>query len=308
MNKEHFQGNINNKNYFEGWYFKQVTNDKKKAIAFIVGISTSKPRHSFIQIITNKESHYLKFDINDFTYSKEPFFIKIKENYFSKEHVILDINNDELALSGLLIFHDLCPLKTNVYRPTIMGPFSYIPNMECNHGILSLDHKVNGTININNNRIEFNDGYGYIEKDYGTSFPKYYTWLQSNCPTNSKDACIFVSIADIPIYKTSFRGLISVLKINNKQYFFTSYYLSKVRQYEKDGQELKILLKNMKYYLEIIATYDNDHYLLAPNQGEMNHVMKESIDAKIKVKLKDKKKHVIFSDTFVAGGFENVKR
>ncbi len=308
MNKEHFQGNINNKNYFEGWYFKQVTNDKKDAIAFIVGISTSEEKHSFIQIITNNESYYLKFDIHDFSYSKDPFFVKIKENYFSKEQVILDIKNEELTLSGILTFHHLIPLKTNIYRPTIMGPFSYIPTMECNHGILSLDHKVNGTININNHRIEFNNGYGYIEKDYGTSFPKYYTWLQSNCPTNDKDACIFVSIADIPLCKTSFRGLISVLKVHDKQYFFTSYYLSKIKQYEKDGEELKILLKNMKYYLEIIATYDKEHDLLAPHHGEMNHIMKESLDAKIKVKLKDKRKRVIFSDTFTAGGFENVTR
>ena len=53
-----------------------------------------------------------------------------------------------------------------------MGPFSYLPLMECYHGILSMDHNISGSIDYNDQTIDFNEGRGYIEKDYGKSFSK----------------------------------------------------------------------------------------------------------------------------------------
>lgn len=61
-----------------------------------------------------------------------------------------------------------------------MGPFSYIPFMECNHAILSMKSKTNGQIKINNNKINFHNDIAYIEKDWGTSFPKSHIWCQAN--------------------------------------------------------------------------------------------------------------------------------
>lgn len=309
IKKENFQGSFDKNNYFEGWYFKQVTNDYQQTVAFIVGISTDEEnKHSFIQVITNHESYYLTFDLEDFSYGEEPFFVKIKDNYFSKEKIILDIQEQGLQLSGTLVFNDLTPLQTTRYRPTIMGPFAYLKHMECNHDILSLGHNVTGTLCLVDHSINFSEGYGYIEKDYGTSFPKYYTWLQSNCPLHHDQASIFCSVAHIPFMKTSFQGLISVLQIEEQQYFFTSYYLSKLKELENKDKQIKILLKNRKYLMEILATYDQDHFLLAPHQGQMKQVMKESVDATIQVKLLTKKKKLLFEDTFVAGGLEHVKR
>ena len=44
FNKTNIQGKIKqyNKQYFEGWYFKQVTADKKFTISFIPGVSYNK--------------------------------------------------------------------------------------------------------------------------------------------------------------------------------------------------------------------------------------------------------------------------
>ena len=91
-----------------------------------------------------------------------------------------------------------------------MGPFSYIPFMECNHAILSMQSHIKGSININNNRINFNNGIGYTEKDWGCSFPKSYIWCQGNSFQNS-NASFMLSIANIPFKLFSFRGIICVL-------------------------------------------------------------------------------------------------
>ena len=45
-----------------------------------------------------------------------------------------------------------------------MGPFSIFPFMECNHGIISLHHKVSGRLSINYKELIIKDGIGYIEK------------------------------------------------------------------------------------------------------------------------------------------------
>ena len=58
-------------------------------------------------------------------------------------------------------------------RPGVMGPFSFVPFMECYHGVVNIDHKISGSLMINNEEIDFTDGYGYIEKDWGKSFPNW---------------------------------------------------------------------------------------------------------------------------------------
>lgn len=50
--------------------------------------------------------------------------------------------------------------------------FSFIPFMECNHDIVSVNHDLRGRISVNRNVIEFDGGKGYIEKDWGVSFPE----------------------------------------------------------------------------------------------------------------------------------------
>ena len=72
-------------------------------------------------------------------------------------------------------------INTNFLNPNIMGSFFYIPCMECNHAILSMQNRTQGLLDVNNNKINFNDSIGYIEKDCGRSFPKSYIWCQGNC-------------------------------------------------------------------------------------------------------------------------------
>ena len=43
-----------------------------------------------------------------------------------------------------------------------------------------MNHSINGELIINNNKINFNCGRGYIEKDRGHSFTLGYVWMQTN--------------------------------------------------------------------------------------------------------------------------------
>lgn len=48
-----------------------------------------------------------------------------------------------------------------------------------------MSSRADGSITINNKNIAFDNGVGYIEKDWGSSFPKSYIWCQGNNFENS---------------------------------------------------------------------------------------------------------------------------
>lgn len=160
------------KNYFEGWYFKN-SNDGERGISFIPGINIDKKdKKAFIQVITNDSSHFINYNINDFEFGYDPFYIKIGNNKFSKEGIHIDIKDEKqnLKIYGDIKYLNNKNIKTNIFNPNIMGPFSYIPNMECNHAILSMKNNVYGLININNKKINFDNGMRLYRKRLGMFF------------------------------------------------------------------------------------------------------------------------------------------
>lgn len=71
-------------------------------------------------------------------------------------------------------------------RSDIMGPFRFLPGMECSHGVISMGHSLEGKLDLNGKRIDFSGGTGYVETDRGRSFPSAYLWTQ--CTVRQPDA------------------------------------------------------------------------------------------------------------------------
>ena len=249
-----FQGIRQKKAYFEGWYYKAVNETQETAIALIPGISLDqKDPHAFIQVFvtsaTSLQTVYFRFPVEDFSYEDEPFRILIKHNEFSLSQCTIDLTSEELTIQGTLQIHTITPLKTSLYAPNIMGPFAYFPYMECSHGVISMNHAISGTLTLNNTPITFDHGKGYIEKDWGTSFPKEYVWLQSNHFRLSNASFMF-SYASIPFFKSTFNGLICVLILHNIEYRFSTYQLGKIlREDIFDNEVFYTLKKGNKAYI-----------------------------------------------------------
>lgn len=308
-NPDLFQGEkyLNtNKNYFEGWYFKNTNNIE--SISFIPGINIDeKNKRAFIQVITNDSSYFINYNIEDFKFNFNPFSIKVGNNFFSKKGIHIDIKDEtqQLNIYGDIKYSNSKNINTSLLNPNIMGPFSYIPFMECNHAILSMQNHIKGLIDINNNRINFNNGNGYIEKDWGCSFPKSYIWCQGN-NFRKTDTSFMLSIADIPFKLFSFRGIICVLIIDNQEFKFTTYNNTKLIKYDVDNDSINITLKKGDYYLNIKSTNNTGHKLYAPVKGKMSKDIFESINSSINVTLK-KDNNVIFSDISTNCGLEIVQ-
>ena len=108
---------------------------------------------------------------------------------------LIHIYTDSLDAEGMIRFGRMSPIRYD-----IMGPFRYIPFMECRHSVFSMQHTVNGRLRINGVDYIFQDGTGYIEGDRGYSFPKHYAWTQYGFNGGS----LMLSVAEIPLGPASF--------------------------------------------------------------------------------------------------------
>lgn len=294
MNPILFQGRNKKEHYFEGWYFKQVSEDMKTTVCFIPGISFDGNPHSFIQAIWSKrdpesgkaslKTRYYRFPVSDFHYTDDPFSIQIAGNTFSEKGISICLQDPEYTLKGKIRFGAFTEIRKDILSPGVMGPFSYLPAMECYHGVVSMGHTLNGTISLNTDLSIFDHGKGYIEKDWGVSFPSSYLWIQTN-QFKDADVSFMCSVARIPFLKASFLGFICILCIGGREYRFASYNASrlKVKSFTEEKAEILFLRNGLR--LAVSARAESGALLQAPLEGSMTHLIKEGLSGILSIKL-----------------------
>lgn len=310
-NTEIFRGNHKKNKYFEGWYFKMVSANELHIMSVIPGISISKSgeeQHAFIQLIdgTTAQTQYFTYPISDFSFSRKEFAVKIADNYFSKEKIVLNLSDSISNVSGKVEMFNRVDLKSNTFmNPGIMGWYRFVPFMQCYHGVVSLTHRLKGHLTINNKQLNFNKGKGYIEKDWGKSMPSSWVWMQSNHFTDSTSS-FMLSIADVPWLGMSFNGFLGFLYHDDELYRFATYRNSKLKLDVINDNQLKIQIDNRKNSFIIEARSNNTGMLIAPDEGSMERRIPESIDASLKITMKDKNGQVVFIDSTNIAGLEMV--
>ena len=302
-----YKGKNKHDNYFEGWYYKCVSKDKLTTLSFIPGISKNKINpHAFIQVIYNDriniKTDYLRFDINDFSYDYKENILSIKNNQFSLESLSIDYESKDLLVKGKVFLKNLQPITSNIFSPSIMGFFEYFPFMECNHDVVSMSHQLSGEIRIDERVINFDNGKGYIEKDYGKSFPSSYVWIQSNHFEDEESSFMF-SYAKIPYLGLKFNGFLTNLIYHNKEYRFATYNFSKIEIIKKEEHSVVFEIRKGKYKLIITAKNSDTTLLAAPKEGAMDHLIKEGLSGQVEIVLY-KNKELIYSDIGKSAGIE----
>jgi tocopherol cyclase len=312
-NPEIFQGQNKKKEYFEGWYFKSVSKDEETAYAIIVGVSITKiseNSHAFIMLMDahNQVLHYFSYPMSSFWANKDKFEIKIANNYFSLDHMILDIDDGEKRVKADMEFENIVPWPVTRFSPGAMGFFAFIPFLECYHGVLSFNHTIKGYVTINNDKIDFTGGKGYIEKDWGSSMPSSWIWMQTN-HFDKEGISLFVSIAKIPWLGSYFTGYIFGLVYDGKIYKFTTYNKAKIEKLDVTDADIEIKISDKNYCLQINALRAEGVDLPAPKLGEMTSKVNESLRSKIHIKLYKKEKNtnkLLYQGTGKNAGLEFV--
>lgn len=305
-----FQGSLKKKNYFEGWFLKHVTSDGGTVLSIIPGIALNPTdSHAFIQIMDgiSGKTYYIPYPVKDFQWDPKEFRIQVGKSEFSLTGLELNIHSGPVSLTGKLAYSDPVTYPGKILSPGIMGWYSYIPFMECYHGIVSANHKLAGTLTYQKNDIDFSGGKGYIEKDWGTSFPEAWIWIQCN-GFEQKDVSLFISVAKIPWLGNFFMGFIAFLYVNGKFHMFSTYNRSKIASVTYINQELNIILEQGAYRLDSRVIKNTSGELKAPSTGNMSRRIKESNDSIVEVSLSHQQGEVIFSGSGQRAGLEIVEK
>jgi len=293
-----FQGKMSYRHYFEGWYFKQVDTKTQTTLSIIFGLSLN-PKHpsSFIQVILKEvnqsiKTWYIEYPIEAFKIDDEPYTLHIADSYFSLEGLHIDIKTSNLTMLADFRYTDLHPLSHSFYSPNIMGPFAYLARMQCNHGVVSMQHSVNGNAQVNELKLNFNQAKGYIEKDWGSSFPSRYLWVQAN-HFELEGVSIMLSVASIPFGLLNFEGIIAQINTPDKDYRFATYHGAKKQSFQAIENGFEVIIKQGHLSLKVVAHYDDRVALKSPRLGEMINTIKEGLGGQVELIITDHNKTLL---------------
>ncbi|MCB0569299.1 MAG: hypothetical protein KDC66_06040 [Phaeodactylibacter sp.] len=282
-NPNRYHGWGRKENFFEGWYFKFVDPTERHAFAVIPGISMGSDgrQHAFIQVLDGKlcRAGYHEFPASAFRPFSRWFEVRVGDNSFSDQGLSLDLPE----LKGSLQFSNITPWPKMLGAPGIMGWYSFVPFMECYHGVVSLGHELDGRLEVYGTTVDFSGGRGYIEKDWGHSFPSSWIWVQSN--HFDGPASVMASVANIPWIGSHFIGYIVGFLLNGRLYRFATYTGAQMRA-SLGEQEVYLSFKSRRHRLEITAfNAGGTGELVSPISGNMTGKVNESMQSVVEVKL-----------------------
>lgn len=299
---EIFQGEGASAPYFEGWYFKAAAPDGA-VFSVIPGISLcGEQSHAFIQYLdSHGKSGYFRYALNKFRYAADSFYLSVGGNVFTEKGFVLNIQK-EINLHGRVEFRDRTGYPKSFLCPGIMGPFSYIPAMKCRHHVITTDCTVQGTLEIDGEKLILNGGKGYAEKDWGSSFPETYVWAQSN-QFSGQDASFMISAADVPVHGRSITGVIGFLRTGRRFLRFATYLGAKLCTAGHTGHETVLRTTMRSYTLTVSLHGEKMISLKAPESGKMSREVAECPDGTVEVALEKSGKR-IFTGTGHSAGIE----
>jgi tocopherol cyclase len=305
LNPGTYHGTNKKPPFFEGWYYKMVSADEKHKVAIIPGVILGKEAHAFIQVLDGVEgtTAYHTFPLEHFRSAPPDFSLQVGENHFDGKRLSLNIDRPDGRIHGEIQFGPLSPWPVTLFSPGIMGWYAWVPRMECYHGVLSFNHALKGALTINGKTMDFNNGRGYIEKDWGQAFPAAWVWFQSN-HFNEMPACITASVAIIPWVGHSFRGFIVGLWLDGKLYRFATYDGATIESLQIFDDQVKWVLRNRRYRLDMKARRVEGGLLRGPTRLDMGKRVVETLNASVQVQLKTLEGALIFEGVGEHAGLE----
>ena len=287
---------------FEGWYFKIADPLERSVFAVIPGISKDKngKAQAFIQVLDGKlcRASYHHFDAAEFQPSTQKFELRLGKNFFSAEQIELDLPE----LRGQISMQQIYPWPKMLGAPGIMGWYSFMPFMECYHGVVSMHHRLSGSLAVHGEPTDFTGGKGYIEKDWGTSFPRSWIWMQSNHFDDAQRVSLMASVAHIPWLGNYFIGYIVGFLLGDKLYRFATYTGAQMKAALNEERVL-LSFRDRRHRIEIEGRQGPGAALRSPITGEMTGKVNESMQGNLTVRFFENEQ-LIFEGTGRNAGLE----
>ncbi len=276
---------VRKKSFFKGWYYKQEKGGR--TIAFIPAVyfdRKGKARAS-VQVIDGENSWNFPFPAEAVREFPQKDGIQIGNSFFSPKGIRVDLDGMQdgkrIRILGRLRFGSLTPL-----RYPFCGPFRFLP-MQCRHDVVSMCHRVRGSLFLNGERICLQGGRGYVEKDWGSSFPDWYFWCQMGW-NDGGECSVMATAADVALSGLQrsrhhgFSGCAACISFRGREYRLATYLGARIRKCTRN----RLLLQQGRLRLLIRVggpaspegasqTGGSGQILLAPVCGRMSRIVRE---------------------------------
>lgn len=268
------------KHYFEGWYLKH--SNGRDSVAFIPGLSLGgSESKAFIQVITDHASYHVPYSIKEYS-ARGPMHVRVGNCHFTPNGAWIDIDTPELRCRGQVRYGSFIPLRYD-----FMGPLALLPGLECRHGVVSMGHRLQGELTLNGKILSLYNGAGYIERDWGSSFPDTYLWVQ--CNEFPQKLCVMAAIATVPLGCLTLPGCVAILTTPRREYRLATYLGAQVLYHHGGG----FAIRQGCYTLEAEVEDGRAHHLLAPAGGGMERIIRERCACPAKFRLYDGNRLII---------------
>ena len=299
--------------FFEGWYYKIVDATEEQRFAIIPGVFLSDDpdrHHAFVQVLDGQTGHstYHRYPPQEFWAAEGELNLHIGPNRFTAEHLSLQIKSSEVEIRGELQFSDLHPWPVTLSSPGIMGWYAWVPFMETYHGVVSLDHEIQGTLTVDGRLVDWTGGRGYIEKDWGQSFPAAWIWFQTN-HFEQPGTSLTASVAIIPWLRGSFPGFIVGLWHQKVLYRFATYTGARIEKLDIADEAVTWVIRDRQHRLEMRAIHAEGGLIQAPTTVDMGRRIAETLSTRVETALytlESGRSYLIFQDTGRHAGLEAV--
>jgi tocopherol cyclase len=308
LHPEGYHGHRRRPPFFEGWYLKLVGADEVARYAVIPGIFLSDDpdrHHAFVQVLDGAtgDASYHRYPAEAFVAEADRFEVRVGPNRFAAGGAHLDIDDDQRRIRGEVRFGPLDPWPVTPTSPGVMGPYAYIPRMECNHGVVSFDHTVDGWLDIDGAHVDLSGGRGYLEKDWGAAFPAGYVWMQSNHFAGPSTS-FMGSIAIIPWLRSAFPGFLVGLRHEGRLHRFATYTGARTEALAITDDHIDWTVVDRHRRLEVRAHRAAGGLLLGPTRERMESRVGETMQAEIELRLADRRTRTILEGTGRIAGLE----
>ena len=232
-------------------------------------------RTASLQVISKDRAWWLEYPASQLQISRRPFQVQIGQSSFGEQGIDLHIQRDGLSLQGVLRYGPFA-----VFRSDIMGPFRFFAGMQCSHGIISMGHPLEGALELNGECLDFSGGTGYIETDWGRSFPSKYLWTQ--CVWDGPErGSLMLAIATIPLPVGGFTGCICSVFYGGREYRLATYRGVRIEAWSSSGA----VIRQGRYRLEAELLSERRQPLRAPVEGYMERTIHESLCAEVRYRF-----------------------
>ncbi len=259
--------------FFEGWYFKHRAGENVLAAIPGVAIAKTGKKTAFIQCIHNRGSLICHFPFEEFYAAPDRLYIRIGDNVFSQQGMRLDVSDGRERIAANLCYGMLGAPKHTRYAPSMMGPFSYVSFLECYHDVVSAGHDVCGDMHLCGVQVKIEGGKGYIEKDWGRSFPRSWAWME--CSDFESDVRVMAAVADVPFLGARFTGILGILNLFGQEIRIATYYGARVADMSENSEIFHLAIRQGSYRIDFELAKQGAAKLAAPVLGDMSRMIEE---------------------------------